>query len=70
LHAGWNYNKWENAEEYPAYQYYRFHGNVAGGCKFNEITFVGVETIQNEANKYTCDVKAVVGETEIELNTV
>jgi hypothetical protein len=36
----------------------------------NEITFVGVETMQSEDNEFSCDAKAIVGEQETELNSV
>lgn len=26
LHNGWNYYKWETANDYPKYRYYRFYG--------------------------------------------
>jgi hypothetical protein len=34
-----------------------------GGCAINEVTFVGVETIQNEDSTYTCAAKAVINDT-------
>jgi hypothetical protein len=45
IHAGWNYHQWEDAADFPKYQYYRFYSMVEGGCAINEVTFVGVETI-------------------------
>jgi hypothetical protein len=68
LHSGWNYYNWENADEY--YRYYRFHGNSPGACAINEITFKGVETIDNEDSTYTCSAKVIIDEQEISLTTV
>jgi hypothetical protein len=46
LHEGWNYHKWEDAQE-PKYRFYRFTGASAGSCNINEIKFTGVETIES-----------------------
>jgi hypothetical protein len=54
IHAGWNYHKWDNAADFPKYQFYRFFSQTDGGCAINEVTFVGVETIQNTDSTYTC----------------
>lgn len=69
-HAGWNYYKWEDSAEYPKYRYYRFHSTNQGGCKINEITFVGVETMDNEDEDYTCGAKVVSNGVEEDLNDV
>ena len=60
LHEGYNYYKWENSEDYPRYQYYRFYGPKKGGCGFNEIVLTGVETIDNSDEDYTCQAKVVI----------
>jgi hypothetical protein len=70
MHSGWNYFNWEDAADYPKFRYYRFYSRVQGGCEINEIIFTGVQTIENEDDTYTCDAKAIVGETSIDLNTV
>jgi hypothetical protein len=70
LHSGWNYHIWESADEYPKYRYYRFHGTSSGACAINEITFTGVETIDNEDSTYTCAAKVIIDEEETSLNTV
>jgi len=70
LHNGWNYYKWETANDYPKYRYYRFYGNSTGACAINEITFTGVETIDNEDASYTCTAKAIIDGTETSLESV
>jgi hypothetical protein len=70
LHAGWNYHKWDTPEDYPKYRFYRFSGSTNGGCNINEITFTGVETIDDEAETYTCSAKVVLDEEETALNSV
>ena len=70
IHAGWNYHKWDNPADFPKYRYYRFYSQINGGCAINEVTFVGVETIQNEDATYTCDGKAVINDTEYSLSSV
>jgi hypothetical protein len=61
---------WESADEYPKYRFYRFHGASSGACSINEITFTGVETIDNEDSTYTCSAKVIIDEVENGLNAV
>ena len=70
LHEGWNYFKWEDAADQPRYRYYRFYAQQVGGCKINEITLTGVETIDNSDSSYSCSAKLITGETETSLNSV
>jgi len=70
LHSGWNYHKWETSEDYPKYRFYRFYGPSTGACAINEVTFTGVETIDNEDSTYTCSAKLVIGDDETDLNTI
>jgi len=70
LHSGWNYHMWESADEYPKYRFYRFYGTSSDACAINEITFTGVETIDNEDSTYTCSAKVIIDEEETSLNTV
>lgn len=62
LHSGWNYYNWEDPNDYPKYRFYRFFGSSSGACSINEITFTGVETIDNEENSFTCAAKIVIDE--------
>lgn len=69
IHDGWNYFSWETPEEYPKYQIYRFYGTQT--CNhINEVTFTGVETVDNEDSSYTCPVKLVRGESSEDLNSI
>jgi hypothetical protein len=70
LHTGWNYHMWETSTDYPKYRYYRFYGASAGACAINEITFTGVETIDNEDDSYTCSVNVHIDGSTSSLNTV
>jgi hypothetical protein len=70
LHEGWNYHQWPKAADQPKYRYYRFYAEATGACAINEITFTGVETIDDSASSYTCTAMLVTGETETSLNTV
>lgn len=72
LHSGWNYHKWNDTTptSYPKYRFYRFYGASTGACNINEITFTGVETIDNEDSTYTCSAKLMIGSDQTDLNTV
>jgi len=70
LHDGWNYHKWEDPSEYPRFRYYRFYGISRRACVINEITFTGVETIDNSDTTKTCPVKLVTGESNQDLNSI
>jgi hypothetical protein len=70
LHSGWNYHKWDSPDDYPKYRFYRFYGASSGACAINEITFTGVETIDNSDSSYTCEAKIVIDEEETSLNSV
>jgi len=53
VHEGWNYVDFEEGE-YPNFRFYRMRGlgNKAGACRIHEITFTGLEVIQNEEDTY------------------
>jgi len=70
LHEGWNYYKWETASEQPKYRFYRFYAQAQGACAINEITFTGVETIDDSASSHTCTAKLMTGTTETALNSM
>ena len=60
IHEGWNYHKWETASEQPKYRFYRlFNPSNAQGCNMNEIKMNGVETIDDSAATYSCQVQVV-----------
>mmetsp|Transcript_29161 Transcript_29161/g.43947 ORF Transcript_29161/g.43947 Transcript_29161/m.43947 type:complete len:194 (-) Transcript_29161:1358-1939(-) len=55
IHEGWNYYNWDDPEEYPSYRYYRFYSSQKGGCNMREVTFRGVETIQDTNEQKVCE---------------
>ena len=69
VHEGWNYVNWEDDEK-PNFRFYKFQGNINRGCKFNEVTFTGVETIDSSSASHTCPAKLVTGSTETPLEDV
>lgn len=74
IHDGWNYFKWETPEEYPKYRFYRISGDgeKRRSCRINEITFTGVETMDNEDSSLSCPVKIKQDGVDVdtELNSV
>jgi hypothetical protein len=65
---GWNYHSFEDPK--PSYRYYRFAGDAQGGCNINEISFTGVETVDNNDSTYTCAAKLVKDQVDTSLNDV
>jgi len=70
IHEGWNYMTWPHdpntvntPTSYQSYRYYRFSGPEAHTCLMNEISFTGVETIDNNSPQIDCDVNVHMGST-------
>ena len=52
IHEGWNYFTWDNIEDRPKYRFYRFHSYYIEACTMREISFQGVETIDDSNPTY------------------
>jgi hypothetical protein len=61
VHEGWNYVDFEEGK-YPNFRFYRFRGlgGASGPCRIHELTFTGLEVIQNEDETYQCKPKIVL----------
>jgi hypothetical protein len=49
IHEGWNYKIFDAASE-PKFRFYRFFGSAAGSCMIGEISFRGVEVIDDNSS--------------------
>jgi hypothetical protein len=67
VHEGWNYYEFADGS-YPNFRYYRFRGlgGNSGPCRIHEISFKGLEVIQNTDATYSCTPKLVIdGESDV-----
>lgn len=73
IHEGWNYIDYrEDDAEKPAYNSYRFFGNVQGSCQLTEFKLHGVEAVADDNSSYTCAPKIFIDGEElvVSLNDV
>jgi len=56
VHEGWNYHKWENANDKPKYRFYRLYSANRDGCLVGELKMQGVETVDNSGNTLSCPI--------------
>lgn len=58
---GWNYKEWENDDERPKYNKYRWEGTEKGkSCRITEVEGDGVVIIDDDSNEYSCNVELIV----------
>jgi hypothetical protein len=56
VHVGWNYYKWETADDYPKYRFYRLYNEERLGCLVGELKMTGVETVDDSGTSFECPV--------------
>jgi hypothetical protein len=70
VHEGWNYiNFRDDGADKPAYNSYRFYGDVRGACRVTEFRLTGVEAIADESETYSCDPIIKIGNSTLSTYT-
>lgn len=69
LHEGFNYINFgveddPNSLDIPAYRYYRFFNENAGGCYIGEVILTGHIAVNSDSSSADCDATIVIGDLE------
>jgi len=67
IHEGWNTFEWTTAK--PAYSKYKWSGTT-GACRFGEIKYTGIVSVDSTATSQQCTPKLVIGTTSVDLSTI
>lgn len=68
IREGWNTFEWTTNK--PSYQKYRWTGATAGSCRFGEIKFFGIVSVDDNNASISCTPKLIVGTSTTDLSPV
>jgi hypothetical protein len=68
IHEGWNTYSWTTNK--PSYQKYKWSGATAGSCRFGEIKFTGIVSVNDNNPTISCTPKLVIGTSSVDLSPI